>query len=196
MKKNILANVIPATTIGLDLSDRTLQFCELNASGETLEKANSSSIVSRCGATSRPSQAVRELIEEMGHEAVVVNARELQAVTGRSYRTDHHDARQLARLARVDPALLNPVELRRSTEQADLFVIRARAVLVEVRTMLINFARGVTKTLGHRLPVSVTHCFAERRVRGRAELTSYCTASTAASSEGDRRADRRVRSKG
>jgi transposase len=105
---------------------------------------------------------VREVIEQMGHHAVVANARELEAVTGRSHRTDHHDARQLARLARVDPALLNPVELRGSIEQADLFVIRARAVMVEARTMLINFARGITKTLGHRLPASTTHCFVER----------------------------------
>jgi hypothetical protein len=54
----------------------------------------------------------------------------------------------LARLARVGSALLNPVELRHTVEQADLFVIRARAVLVEARTMLINFARGITKTMG------------------------------------------------
>src|SRR6185503_15971227 len=95
---------------------------------------------------------VREMIEQVGHEAIVANARELEAVTGHSRRTDRHDARQLARLARVDPELLNPVELRRTVEQADLFVIRARAVLVEVRTMLINFARGITKAMGHRLP--------------------------------------------
>jgi transposase len=92
----------------------------------------------------------------------VANARELEAVTGRSHRTDHHDAQQLARLARVDRGLLNPVELRGSAEQVDLFVIRARAVLVEARTMLINFARGITKTLGHRLPASASHRFVER----------------------------------
>ena len=28
--------------------------------------------------------------------------------------------------------------------------------------MLINFARGITKTMGHRLPSSTSHCFAER----------------------------------
>jgi transposase len=177
MKKNsILATTIPATTIGLDLSDRTLQFCELNASGEIVAEGQlklDRPTLRRYFAT-KPAGArvaletgghsawVRELIEEMGHEAVVANARELQAVTGRSHRTDHHDARQLARLARVDAELLNPVELRRTAEQADLFVIRARAVLVEARTMLINFARGVTKTLGHRLPASATHLFAER----------------------------------
>src|SRR5262245_25656204 len=36
--------------------------------------------------------------------------------------------------------------------QARRASIRARAALVEARTMLINFARGITKTMGHRLP--------------------------------------------
>jgi transposase len=177
MKKNtILSTTIPAVTIGLDVSDRTLRFCEVNASGEivaegqlrldrpTLRRYFAAHAAGARVAleTGGHSAWVRELIEEMGHEAVVANARDLEAVTGRSHRTDRHDARQLARLARVDAALLHPVELRRTAEQADLFVIRARAVLVEARTMLINFARGVTKTLGHRLPSSATHLFAER----------------------------------
>jgi transposase len=177
VKKNIiLSNTIPPTTIGIDLSDRTFQFCELNAAGDIVEEGQRKldrSMLGKFLATKTPgarvafetgshSAWVRDLVEQMGHQAVVANARELQAVTGRSHRSDHHDARQLARLARVDPALLNPVELRGTSEQADLFVIRARAVLVEARTMLINFARGITKTLGHRLPASVSHCFAER----------------------------------
>jgi transposase len=177
MKKNTtLTSAIPETTIGLDLSDRTFRYCELNRSGEIVDEGQlklDRATVRRYLA-SKPTGArvaletgthsawVRDMIEQVGLEAVVANARELKAVTGRSHRTDHHDARQLARLARVDRALLNPVKLRGSAEQADLFVIRARAVLVEARTMLINFARGITKTLGHRLPASVTHCFAER----------------------------------
>ncbi len=177
MRKNIiLSQTIPATTIGIDLSDRTFQFCQLNAAGEIVEEGQASLTRAALGKflASRPAGArvafetgghsawVREVVEQMGHEAVVANARELAAVTGRSHRTDHHDARQLARLARVDPALLNPVELRSGPAQVDLFVIRARAVLVEARTMLINFARGITKTLGHRLPSSTSHRFAER----------------------------------
>lgn len=35
---------------------------------------------------------------------------------------------------------------------ADLMLIRARAVLVEARTMLVNAARGFTKSYGERLP--------------------------------------------
>jgi transposase len=176
MKKNIiLSREIPELTIGLDLSDRTFQFCELNAQGEIVGegqgKLDSASLkkylasrpqarvaIEACGQASW----VREVIEQLGHEAVVANARELEAVTGRSHRTDRQDARQLARLARADVELLKPVDLRGSSQQADLFVIRARAALVEARTMLINFARGVTKLTGHRLPAAATHRFSER----------------------------------
>ena len=177
MKKNSISTTkIPAVTIGFDLSDRTVQYCELNAAGEIakedtmkLERTSlrrylalqpeGTRVALETGAHSA---WVRDLIEEMGHEAVVANARELRAVTGRSHRSDGADARQLARLARVDASLLNPVELRPSTTQADLCVIRARAALVEARTRLINLARGVTKSMGYRLPSSTSHCFAER----------------------------------
>jgi transposase len=176
MKKNsIPVCEIPERTIGLDLSDRTLRFCELNAKGEIVQegqlKLDRAALREYLSGQPRARVAletggqsawVKAVIEELGHEAIVANARELQAVTGRSHRTDHHDAQQLARLARVDRELLRPVELRNAQQQADLFVIRARAALVEVRTMLINFARGITKTTGHRLPASVTHRFAER----------------------------------
>jgi transposase len=176
MKKNsIPVSEIPELTIGLDLSDRSFQFCELNAKGEIVKegqlKLNRTSLRKYLAAqpkarvaleTGGQSAWVKPIIEELGHQAVVANARELEAVTGRSHRSDHHDARQLARLARVDCELLHPVRLRDGRQQADLFVIRARAVLVEARTMLINFARGITKTTGGRLPSSATHRFADR----------------------------------
>jgi transposase len=176
MKKNsIPVCEIPELTIGLDLSDRTFQFCALNAKGEIVQegqgKLDRASLRKFLAAqpkarvaleTGGQSAWVQQVIEESGHQAVVANARELQAVTGRTHRSDHHDARQLARLARLDCQLLNPVRLRDARQQADLFVIRARAVLVEARTMLINFARGITKTTGHRLPASSTHRFCER----------------------------------
>lgn len=167
---------LPARTIGLDLSDRTLRYCELDAAGAIVAEGTlaltRTALCQYLGAqpagtrvaleTGGQSAWVRDVITGLGHEAVVGNARELAAVTQSLQRTDSRDARQLARLARLDPQLLNPVELRDAARQADLFVVRARALLVDVRTKLINFARGVTKALGHRLPASTSHRFAER----------------------------------
>jgi transposase len=101
MKKNIiLANTIPAITIGLDLSDRTFQFCELNGAGEIVAEGQrkldrgtlGQYLAGKPGGarvaleTGGHSAWVREQIEQAGHQAVVANARELKAVTGRSQR--------------------------------------------------------------------------------------------------------------
>jgi transposase len=47
---------------------------------------------------------------------------------------------------------LSPIRHRSEQAQADLIMVRARAVLVEARTALINAARGLTKSYGERLP--------------------------------------------
>lgn len=185
MKKHTIeSNPIPAVTIGLDLSDRSFQFCELDQSGVIIAEGNRpltrAKLVSYLSAkplgarvaleTGGQSAWVSEVIELLGHEAVVANARDLKAVTGRSHRSDRRDAQQLAKLARVDVSLLNPVQLRSTIRQADLFIIRARAALVEARTKLINFARGATKMMGHRLPASVSYRFAERAIESVPEI--------------------------
>jgi transposase len=66
-------------------------------------------------------------------------------------KNDRMDAEQLARLARVDPKLLSPIQHRGPEAQADLAVIRARMTLVDARTELINSARGLAKPMGERL---------------------------------------------
>ena len=72
-------------------------------------------------------------------------------ITDSSRKDDRLDAKTLARLARIDPELLSPIRHRSEQAQADLMVIRARALLVEARTMLVNAARGLTKSYGERL---------------------------------------------
>lgn len=54
----------------------------------------------------------------------------------------------LARLARIDPALLYPVKHRSAQAQTDLAMIRARAGLVRTRTALVNTARNLAKSFG------------------------------------------------
>jgi transposase len=60
------------------------------------------------------------------------------------------DAQALARLARIDPQLLSPIQHRSAEARADLSVIRARYALVRARTGLICAARGLTKSFGER----------------------------------------------
>jgi transposase len=81
----------------------------------------------------------------------VANPRKLKLITQSLKKNDRMDAEQLARLARVDPKLLSPIQHRGEAAQGDLAVIRARAELVDARTGLINTARGLAKPMGERL---------------------------------------------
>jgi transposase len=95
---------------------------------------------------------VSRLLKSFGHEVIVANARQVKLITQSSRKNDKLDAQTLARLARMDPQLLKPIQHRSEEAQQDLMVIRVRAALVEARTALINSARGLAKAAGERLP--------------------------------------------
>ncbi len=91
---------------------------------------------------------VSRLLKSFGHEVIVANARQVQLISQSSRKDDRWMREMLARLARVDPRLLRPIQHRSEQAQADLRVIRVRAALVEARTVLVNTARGLTKSSG------------------------------------------------
>lgn len=151
-------------TIGLDLGDMTSRYCILNEAGEVVSegsvatsKVGISSLFGKM-ASSRValevgthSPWVSRQIASQGHEVIVANPHKVKLITQSVRKNDRIDARQLARLARVDPQLLSPIRHRGESGQADLAVIRARAELMESRTGLINCARGLAKPMGERL---------------------------------------------
>lgn len=81
----------------------------------------------------------------------MAHARSVRLIGESRRKDDRLDAMTLAQLVRIDPQLLCPVKNRSVEAQADLTVIRARAALVRTRTMLVNAARGLTKSYGERL---------------------------------------------
>ena len=95
---------------------------------------------------------VSRLLTELRHEVIVAHAQKVELITKSNRKDDRHDARTLARLARLDPELLGPVRHRSAKAQIHLTVIRARAELVSARTALVNAARGLVKSYGQRLP--------------------------------------------
>jgi transposase len=168
-------------TVGLDLGDRNSRYCILDEAGEVVsegqlpttktglnslfEKMPTSRVALEVG-THSP-WASRHLAG-MGHEVIVANPHKVKLITQSLHKNDRIDARQLARLARVDPKLLSPIQHRGEQAQADLAVIRARAELVEARTGLINCARGLVKPMGERLK----KCDADQVVEGMAQPLS------------------------
>jgi transposase len=152
-------------TIGLDVGDRTSRFCVLNGTGQCICESSLSTTLTglRRAIENLPKTRIalevgvhspwmsRELAKS-GFEVIVANPRRVQLIAASSRKDDRMDARTLARLARLDPNLLAPIRHRSSEAQAHLMNIRARAVLVESRTKLINAARGLVKSCGERLP--------------------------------------------
>jgi transposase len=176
-KKTSTRQVIPERnfkeqklTIGLDLGDRWSFYCVLDEAGQvireqklpttpeamkqTFGKIPRSRIALETGTHS---PWVSRLLTELGHEVIVAHAQKVQLITKSNRKDDRHDARTLARLARIDPQLLGPVRHRSAQAQIHLTVIRARAELVSARTALVNAARGLVKSYGQRLPKCGTY---------------------------------------
>jgi transposase len=160
-------------TVGIDLGDHFSHYAVLNAEGEFIEEGkfrNEAASIRRHfgGPPARVAMEVgaqsawmaREM-EQLGHEVIVADARQLKWITASGNKNDPADARKLARLAQSDLGLLAPVE-QRSEQQAELAVIRARDALVRARTLLVNAARGLAKGIGHRLPKTLTRTFGQR----------------------------------
>src|SRR6201998_2028212 len=152
-------------TIGVDLGDRWSFYCVLEEAGkiileqkvpttpEAMKQTFSRMPQSRIALeTGTHSPWVSRLLTELEHEVIVAHAQKVQLITKSNRKDDRHDARTLARLARIDPELLGPVRHRRAKAQIHLTVIRARAELVSARTALVNAARGLAKSFGERLP--------------------------------------------
>ena len=151
-------------TVGLDLGDRSSFYCVLDGTGDVLLEQKVSTTPraineifggmprSRIAVeTGTHSPWVSRLLSELGHETIVAHARSVRLIGESRRKDDRIDAMTLARLVRIDPQLLCPVKHRSAQAQADLTVIRARAALVRTRTMLVNVARGLTKSYGERL---------------------------------------------
>ena len=105
---------------------------------------------------------VNEQFQELGHEVIVANVRELRAISHSDRKSDQVDAEKLARYARLDPKILRPIAHRRVAQQEALTLIRARSLIVRLRTAAVNAVRGLAKPCGYRLPASSTLCFAKR----------------------------------
>jgi len=152
-------------TIGLDLGDRSSRWCALGADGEVIGRGEVESerqelerffgrIPKSLVALEVGSHSpwISRLLEKLGHEVVVANARRVKLISESSRKNDDVDAELLARLVRADRQLLSPVKHRGEEAQADLMAVRVRAQLVELRTQAASAARGLVKPFGQRLP--------------------------------------------
>jgi transposase len=162
-------------TVGVDLGDQWSHYCILGVEGETLAEGqlrttqqhiteffqalNAARVVFEVGTHS---PWVREVICGCGHEVLVANPRLMEGSKRRKRKNDRIDANKLARLGRVDPESLHPIQHRSREVRQDLVVLRARDALVAARTELINATRGLVKSMGSRLPKCSSPSFAQK----------------------------------
>jgi transposase len=167
-----------ALAIGMDLGDRTSRYCVLNECGEVVKEAAVATTRKGMGQVFAPlkrsriaievgthSPWVSRLLKSLGHVVFVANPRQLKLISQSSRKDDRVDAQTLARLVRVDPELLRPIQHRSEEMQMDLMTIRVRAALVEARTALVNSARGLAKSVGERLPKCDAKCIGSGHLR-------------------------------
>jgi transposase len=159
----------------VDLGDRWSNYCILGLEGETLAEGqlqttredvaeffrglSAARVIFEVGTHSA---WVREVVVGCGHEVLVANPRLMDGTKRRKRKNDRIDAHKLARLGRIDPQSLYPMEHRSTEVRQDLVVLRARDALVSVRTQLINATRGLVKSMGARLPKCSSPSFPDK----------------------------------
>lgn len=161
--------------MGLDLGDRYSYFVVLDAGGQVVEEGRVATVEKALRQrfsgwqrmriaieTGTHSPWVSRVLKKYEHEVIVANSRKLRLIYENESKDDRVDALYLARLARLDPELLSPVEHRGAAPQKDLALLRSRDVLVSARTLLINHVRGVVKSVGSRLPACSSRSFSKK----------------------------------
>lgn len=172
---------IPELTVGIDLGDRKSHYTIIDRQGVVVEQGEmktTESMLQQHFSWRGPMRIaietgthclwVSRLLSAMGHEVIVANARQVALIGNNRKKSDEVDSELLARLARVDVSLLQPVELRDEQAQKDLQVIKSRQSLVAARSQLVCSIRGIFKSRGIQLVRCSTPSFS-KKVRSQIE---------------------------
>jgi len=167
------------TVVGIDLGDRKSSYCALDEQGREIGDGTVSTtdhglrivfegkaklrIAIECGTHS---PWVSRLLEQFGHEVIVINPRRLRLIAESNRKNDKADARMLATLAQAAPGLLKRVHHRSERAQLDLATIKARDAAVQARSRMVTAIRGIVKSTGARLAVCSTGAFARKALVG------------------------------
>ena len=156
------------TVVGIDVSDKHLQVCEIDADDvvpggrfvnteskirQQFEGKDPRRIIIEMGSNTR---WIAELLKSLGHEVLIVDPRRIKLISGSLYKDDKVDALTLALLGTEAPRLLKTVPLRDLEHQKALTLVRARCCAVTGRTRVVNSIRGMLKPYGYRIPKSAT----------------------------------------
>ena len=168
-----------STTIGVDVSDRTSKICVMAKlpGGERRVIVETTCATTKEGFNEAFAKFDRDwpvvfetgthcrwmdrCFRKLGYKTIIANPCKVPSITRSNTKNDRNDARELARLAIADPAMLHPVFLKDEVYQQMLRYHAARNVLVSQRTQIINQIRGFAKSMGERIEDCSTERFHE-----------------------------------
>lgn len=161
-----------ASALGIDLSDRTFNFCLMTAEAGVVaegKQRRTARHVSEVWAAhpadvvvleaGTPSAWVTEALELLGARVVVADPRKLKAVTADVRKSDARDTRMLARLGLADEELLAPTYVRAAEHRMWMALLKVRDQQVRARVATVLEIRSQVKIAGSRLPSCTTESF-------------------------------------
>jgi transposase len=155
--------VFPAI-VGLDVGDRATHLCALDEERRVVERARFATTregVREFFGGRPPTRLVLEAgsqspwlsaeLRAMGYQVQVADPRRIALIAKGHRKTDRRDAEVLARLGLGMPELLGDVHHRSLEDQADVAMLRARDLCVQMRTKCVQHVRGTLKVFGVRM---------------------------------------------
>jgi len=105
---------------------------------------------------------VSYLLSDLNLKVYVANPAKVAAIWKNELKSDKRDALILAQIAQFNPSMLYPIKHRSRDAYDDLATIKARDVLIRIRTVMVNHIRGSVKRLGLRVDACSTNAFPDR----------------------------------
>lgn len=165
----------PPVTIGLDVGDRTTHACVLDPSRTVVARFSFATTAPHLTQALSGFPGAHVVIEAgsqspwmsrhlhaQGFAVHVADPRRVQLLAQDPRKCDRRDAETLTRMEAGMPELLGAVHHRGLQAQADLAIVRARDLVVRMRTKAIQCIRGMSKAFGVRLPNASSRAFAKR----------------------------------
>jgi transposase len=163
-KIKALEDMIPKTTVALDLGDTKHAVCIINQVGQIEKEYKIENHAAAIWILSQEYPEARFVMEVGTHspwisaqfkaegcEVIVANARKLRAIYANERKCDELDARMLSRIGRLDKTLLYPICHVSQDALKDRLVISTRENLVNERKRLVQSVKGSVKSLGLRV---------------------------------------------
>lgn len=170
-------STVSRITIGLDVGDRRTHFSAIDVDRRVLSSGSfpttkdallkqlaafgGARVVLEAGSQS---PWMSRVMRAKGFDVQVTDPRRVQLISKDPRKTDRRDAEMLAKMGAAMPDLLGNVHHRGELAQSHLSIIRARDLVVRMRTMAVQQVRSLCKAFGVRLPASTTSSFAKRAI--------------------------------